>query len=123
MPFKIDVQTNINDYELTLERCSEIITVLQETYQNIRKEMYAYFLGLRSLKKALLFVLVLFAFYFFTEDLFFLYLMPVSVGISMIFSMISAEYIKSQSRKEIHHQLQHYIKKRESLLRNQKIKV
>ena len=51
MPFKIDVQTNINDYELTLERCSEIITVLQETYQNIRKEMYAYFLGLRSLKK------------------------------------------------------------------------
>ena len=42
MPFKIDVQTNINDYELTLERCSEIITVLQETYQNIRKEMYAY---------------------------------------------------------------------------------
>ena len=29
MPFKIDVQTNINDYELTLERCSEIITVLQ----------------------------------------------------------------------------------------------
>ena len=123
MPFKIDVQTNINDYELTLERCSEIITVLKETYQNIRKEMYAYFLGLRSLKKALLFVLVLFAFYFFTEDLFFLYLMPVSVGISMIFSMISAEYITSQSRKEIHHQLQHYIKKRETLLRNQKIKV
>ena len=123
MPFKIDVQTNINNYELTLERCSEIITVLQETYQNIRKEMYAYFLGLRSLKKALLFVLVLFAFYFFTEDLFFLYLMPVSVGISMIFSMISAVYITSQSRKEIHHQLQHYIKKRETLLRNQKIKV
>ena len=84
MPFKIDVQTNINDYELTLERCSEIITVLQETYQNIRKEMYAYFLGLRSLKKSLLFVLVLFAFYFFTEDLFFLYLMPVQLSVAFL---------------------------------------
>ena len=43
MSIKVDVRTNINDYELTLEKCSEIITLLQDTYQNIRNDMYARF--------------------------------------------------------------------------------
>ena len=34
MPVKIDVQTNISDYELTVEKCSEIINVLQNSYKN-----------------------------------------------------------------------------------------
>lgn len=33
-----------NDYDLTIEKCSEIISILQDTYRNIRKEMYNHFL-------------------------------------------------------------------------------
>lgn len=123
MPFKIDVQANINDHDLTLEACSEIISALQDIYQNIRKELYSYFLGLRSLKKVLIFVAFLFFVYYLTENFIFIYLMPVSAVFSMIFSLINAEYIASQSRKEIHEQLQHYIAKRDMLLKDQKIKV
>ena len=40
MPIKIDIHANVNDYDLTIEKCSEIISILQDTYRNIRKEMY-----------------------------------------------------------------------------------
>lgn len=123
MPIKVDVRTNINDYELTLEKCSEIISALQDTYQNLRKEMYNLFLGKKSLKKSIIFAIILFILYFLTEDMFFVYLMPISVVLSMITSIISAEYITSQTRKQIREQLQHYKEKRDRLLSNQKIKV
>ena len=123
MPIKIDVKTNINDYELTIDKCSEIIGMLQDSYQNIRKELYSHFLGLRSLKKAMICAIILLGFYFLTQNIFFAYLMPISVGLSMITSIVSAEYITSQTRKQIYEQLQHYIEKREHLLRDQKIKV
>lgn len=123
MPIKVDVRTNINDYELTLEKCSEIISALQDTYQNLRKEMYNLFLGKRSLKKSIIFAIILFILYFLTEDMFFVYLMPISVVLSMITSIISAEYITSQTRKQIREQLQHYKETRDRLLNDQKIKV
>ena len=123
MPIKVDVRTNINDYDLTLEKCSEIISALQDTYQNLRKEMYNLFLGKKSLKKSIIFAIILFILYFLTEDMFFVYLMPISVVLSMITSIISAEYITSQTRKQIREQLQHYKEKRDRLLSNQKIKV
>ncbi|WP_028043427.1 hypothetical protein [Candidatus Stoquefichus massiliensis] len=123
MPIKVDVRTNINDYELTLEKCSEIISALQDTYQNLRKEMYNLFLGKKSLKKSIIFAIILFILYFLTEDMFFVYLMPISVVLSMITSIISAEYITSQTRKQIREQLQHYKEKRDRLLSDQKIKV
>lgn len=122
MPIKIDVRTNMEDYELTIEKCSEIITLLQETYTNIRQEMYKYFLGKKSLKRAMLFVVVMFTFYAITSDMVFVYLMPISVLLSMIASIMSAEYITSQSRKQIHEQIQHYIEKKERLLKEQKLK-
>ena len=39
MPIKIDIHANVNDYDLTIEKCSEIISILQDTYRNIRKEI------------------------------------------------------------------------------------
>lgn len=123
MPIKIDIKTNINDYELTIEKCSEIITMLQETLKSIRKEMYNYFLGKKSLKRAVTVAVIIFALFFLTRNMFFVYLMPVSVGLSMISSIISAEYLTSQSKKQIHKQIQHYIQKRDRLLRDQKLKV
>lgn len=123
MPFKIDIQTNINDHDLTLEACSEIISTLQTLYSNIRKDFYSYFLGLRSLKKAIIFAVIILFVYFLTEDSFFIYLMPISVTISLFFSLMSAEYLASKSRKQIYEQIQHYMSKREMLLKDQKIKV
>ena len=64
MSIKVDVRTNINDYELTLEKCSEIITLLQDTYQNIRNDMYARFLSIRILIKTLSIVACLIVLYF-----------------------------------------------------------
>lgn len=123
MPIKIDVQTNITDYDLTIETCSQIITMLQDTYKNIRKEIYNYFLSIANLKKAIIFSIVLFVLYFVTQDMFFVYLMPLTVILSMIISIVSAEYLTSQSRKQIHNQLQHYIEKREHLLKKEKVEI
>ncbi len=123
MQFKIDVRTNINDYELTTEKCSEIISLLQETYENIRKELYSQFLEIKSLKKSLIFVIILFGLYLLTGSMFLIYLMPVSVCLSLISSIISAEYLTTQTRKQIQEQLQHYIKKRELLMKQEQFKV
>ena len=122
MPIKIDIQTNINDYELTIENCSQIISLLQETYKNIRKDMYNQFLGKKSLYRAIVFAFISFGLYLITNDMFFVYLMPISVIFSMISSIIGAEYFTSQSRKQIHNQIEHYIKQRDILLRKQKFK-
>ena len=48
MPIKIDIQTNIKDGELTIESCSQIITMLQDTYKNLRGEIYNHFLGMKQ---------------------------------------------------------------------------
>lgn len=123
MPIKVDIQTNISDYELTIEKCSEIISLLQETYENIRKELYNHFLGMKSLKKALIIVVILFCFYLLTRNTFLIYFMPLSVVFSLISSIVSAEYLTSQSRKQIKQQLQHYIQKRDMLLKEQQFKM
>ena len=122
MPIKIDVQTNIEDCELTLETCSQIINMLQESYQSIRKEMYSYFLGKKSLKSALIIAGFFFALYAISNEIIFAYVMPVSVIFVLILSVSSAEYLKSQSRKQLHVQIQRYIQKRERLLKNQNLK-
>lgn len=123
MPIKIDIKTNINDRDLTVESCSEIIATLQNTYKSIRQDMYSYFLGTRNLSKALIFVGILLLFYFLTEDFFFVVLMPISVVLSLVISLASAEYITNQSKKIIQTQLAHYMKQKEILLKAQKIKV
>lgn len=122
MPIKIDVQTNINEYDLTIESCSEIIEMLQNSYKTIRKEMYNHFLSIKHLKKALIFVFILAFFYMITEDIFFIYFMPISVLLTMISSVISAEYLTSQTRKQISNQIEHFKKTKERLMRNQKVK-
>lgn len=67
--------------------------------------------------------MILLILFYLTKDMFFVYLMPVSVLLAMITSIISAEYITSQTRKQILGQLQHYKEKRDRLLHDQKIKV
>lgn len=123
MSIKVDVRTNINDYELTLEKCSEIITLLQDTYQNIRNDMYARFLSIRILIKTLSIVACLIVLYFLTHSAFFLYSTPIFMVVALIFAIVSAEYITTQTRKQIVIQLKHYTKAREQLLQYEKIKL
>lgn len=123
MPIKIDIQTNINDGELTIETCAQIITILQESYKNIRKDMYNHFLGKKNLYRSLIFAGIIFMFYFLSKDAFYIYLMPLSVIFAMISSIISAEYITSQTKKQIQNQIQHYINKKNKLLKEKELKV
>ena len=123
LPFKIDVQTNIQDGDLTIETCSQIIEILQNSYKTIRREMYNHFLGMKHLKKELIFVAVLAMIYMLTDEILFVYFMPISVFLAMVSAIISAEYLTSQTRKQIMNQIQHFREKKEMLIRNQKIKV
>lgn len=123
LPFKIDVQTNIQDGDLTIERCSQIIEILQNSYKTIRREMYNHFLGMKHLKKELIFVAILAMIYILTDEILFVYFMPISVFLAMVSAIISAEYLTSQTRKQIMNQIQHFREKKEMLIRNQKIKV
>ena len=123
MAIKVDVRTNINDYELPLEKCSEIITLSQDTYQNIRNDMYARFLSIRILIKTLSIVACLIVLYLLTHSAFFLYSTPIFMVVALIFAIVSAEYITTQTRKQIVIQLKHYTKAREQLLQYEKIKL
>ncbi len=123
MAIKVDVRTNINDYELTLEKCSEIITLLQDTYQNIRNDMYARFLSTRILIKTLTVVAFLIILYLLTHSAFFLYSTPIFMIVALILAIGTAEYIVTKTRKEIVIQLKHYTKAREQLLQYEKIKL
>ncbi len=123
LPFKIDVQTNIQDGDLTIETCSQIIEILQNSYKTIRREMYNHFLGMKHLKKELIFVAILAMIYILTDEILFVYFMPISVFLAMVSAIISAEYLTSQTRKQIMNQIQHFREKKEMLIRNQKIKV
>ena len=97
MAIKVDVRTNINDYELTLEKCSEIITLLQDTYQNIRNDMYARFLSTRILIKTLTVVAFLIILYLLTHSAFFLYSTPIFMIVALILAIGTAEYIVTKT--------------------------
>lgn len=119
MPVKIDIQTNIKDYDLTLETCSEIINVLQESYRSIRQEMYRHFLGSKHLKHAVIGAAISFVMYLLSEELIFIYAMPLIVISFMLCSIIMAEYITTQTRKQIAKQIKHFLKQKEILLKKQ----
>lgn len=121
MPFKIDIQTNINEHELTIETCSQVIDMLQDSYNNMRKEMYNHFLGIHHLSKALIVTCLLAVFYLMTEEMFFIYAMPVFVLVAFVFSILSAEYLTTQVRKQIYNQIEQLKKKKEYLIQKSKM--
>lgn len=117
MPIKIDVVTNIKDYDLTLESCIEMINILQESYRSIRQEMYHHFLGMRNLKHALIIAFISFLGYLLTEKIVFIYAMPIIVFVFMVGSIVIAEYLTTKTRQQIDKQIKHFIKKKELLLK------
>ena len=47
MAFHIEIETNIDDASLDVESCEEVITFLENSYNNVRAEIYSYCLGMR----------------------------------------------------------------------------
>ena len=121
MPLKIEVQTNYNEHELTIESFSQIIDMLQQTYMNLRKEMYNHFLGLEHLKKAIMFVIILAFLYVLTNEILFIYAMPVFVLIAFVLAIASAEFITTKVRKQIKQQIKELKIRKESLLRKKEM--
>jgi len=121
MPFKIDIQTNINEHELTIETCSQVIEMLQESYKNMRKEMYNHFLDMKHLNKALIVTCILAMLYLITDMVFFVYAMPVFILIAFVLSIISAEYLTTLIRKQIRNQISQLKKRKEYLIQKSKM--
>ena len=122
MPIKIDIQTNFTDQDMTIESCSQIIEMLQNSYNRIRDDIYTHFFSMHNLKKALVIVAIMALLFYMTEDRFFVYMMPISVLITMIITFISAEMLSKKIRSEIQEQIEHFNKLKNRLLNDQKIK-
>ena len=122
MPIKIDIQTNFTDQDMTIESCSQIIEMLQNSYNRIRDDIYTHFFSMQNLKKALVIVAIMALLFYVTEDRFFVYMMPISVLITMIITFISAEMLSKKIRSEIQEQIEHFNKLKNRLLNDQKIK-
>lgn len=117
MPIKIDIQTNFTDQDMTIESCSQIIEMLQNSYKHIRDDIYTHFFSMKHLRRALMIVAVMAFLYFATEDKFFVYMMPISVLITMVITFISAEMLSKKIRSEIQEQIEHFNQLKNRLLK------
>lgn len=123
MPIHIDIQTNINDHEMTIETCSQIIDMLQNSYNHIRDEIYTHFFSMKHLSKVLSVVAVMAVLFFLTEERVFVYMMPITILITMIITFIGAEMLSKKIRSEIMQQIEHFKKLKNRLLNDKKVKV
>ena len=123
MPIKIDIQTNFTDQEMTIESCAQIIDMLQNSYNHIRDDIYTHFFSLKHLRKALMIVAIMGLLFFLTEERFFVYMMPITILITMIITFIGAEMLSKKIRSEIMQQIEHFKKLKNRLLNDQKVKV
>ena len=96
MPFQVEIKSNFDDHELSIEDCSMIIEDLQRMYSTIKSDFYTKFFNIKKLSKELVFVGILFVLYILTKELFFIYLMPISILIIMIFGCITIELTSKQ---------------------------
>ena len=122
MPFQVDIQTNIQDKEMTIESCSEIIAMLQSSYKSIRSDIYISFFSTKNLSKSLMVAGVFALLYVLSKELFFIYMMPISVFVSMLLGFIGAQALSSQIKKQIDQQIVHFKQLRDKLINDQKIK-
>ncbi|HAD23077.1 MAG TPA: hypothetical protein DIC33_04060 [Kandleria vitulina] len=119
MPFKIDIQTNIDEKNLDIETCKNLIRSLEETYKNTRTEIYSHFLGMKSMRLALMLAATSLFFYFMTTMPFFLYGAFGSVLLIMIASLLLAETTSKIIRKQVKMKIEQF---RETLDRLQRMK-
>lgn len=91
MAFHIEIETNIDDASLDVESCEEVITFLENSYNNVRAEIYSYCLGMRTLRYALISIVVLGVLFFISHSKLFLFGMPIVTLLIMLGTLSLAE--------------------------------
>jgi hypothetical protein len=116
---KFEIHTNIDDQDLTIESCLEIIQMLQETRKNVRDDIYSQFLAIKHLKRAIIAMIILLLLYIYSEQMIFIYAMPILFISFMIASIIMAEYFTKKTKKILSIEIGHFIKQKELLLKQE----
>lgn len=109
---KIDVELTSNapdDASLSVDQIDELITSLQNAYKSVRSDMYSHFLSTRILIREMVFVGILYLLYLISNDNFYIYFMPVSILISFIGGIFSAEFLTKKTRDSMKERINHYL--------------
>ena len=109
MAFHIEIETNIDDASLDVESCEEVITFLENSYNNVRAEIYSYCLGMRTLRYALISIVVLGILFFISHSKLFLFGMPIvtllimlgTISLAESTSIFCIEAVKKQVKKRL----------------------
>lgn len=112
---KIDIVTNFDEHELTIETCSELIKMLEMSYKTIREDFYIKFFDLKHLRHVLMICILSLFCYFLSENVIFIYILPIIFAGFMIISMLIAEYLTNKTRKVINLEIEKLIKRKEYL--------
>lgn len=116
MAFHIEIETNIDDASLDVESCEEVITFLENSYNNVRAEIYSYCLGMRTLRYALISIVVLGILFFISHSKLFLFGMPIVTLLIMLGTISLAESTSVAVKKQVKEKIEYY-KRRLKLLK------
>lgn len=116
MAFHIEIETNIDDASLDVESCEEVITFLENSYNNVRAEIYSYCLGMRTLRYALISIVVLGILFFISHSKLFLFGMPIVTLLIMLGTISLAESTSVAAKKQVKEKIEYY-KRRLKLLK------
>lgn len=116
MAFHIEIETNIDDASLDVESCEEVISFLENSYENVRAEIYSYCLGMRTLRYALISIVVLGILFFISHSKLFLFGMPIVTLIIMLGTISLAETTSVAVKKQVKEKIEYY-KRRLKLLK------
>lgn len=116
MAFHIEIETNIDDASLDVESCEEVITFLENSYENVRAEIYSYCLGMRTLRYALISIIVLGILFFISHSKLFLFGMPIVTLLIMLGTISLAESTSVAVKKQVKEKIEYY-KRRLKLLK------
>jgi hypothetical protein len=119
MPFKVQLDTNINIAELDLKTCESVIASLEDTYLRTREAVYSYFLGRRSLQLAVILATFSLIFYAMTNAMFFVYAAIVVVVLIMLYSLLMATLTTNMIHKEVRLKIDE-VKERIEVLKREK---
>ena len=108
MAFHIEIETNIDDASLDVESCEEVITFLENSYENVRAEIYSYCLGMRTLRYALISIVVLGILFFISHSKLFLFGMPIVTLMIMLGTISLAETTSVAVKKQVKEKIEYY---------------
>jgi len=120
---KIDIRTNLGRPEdMDSSQLEAFLTLLTNTYKNIRADVYAYFLSTRNLRLLLWVMLFPLTMYFMTDRAIFLYVIPVFLAASMMVLVIMSELTVRQVRSQVQEHINTLKRRLEQLRRQEQLR-